>query len=206
MDTQNQQNGNQNSNQNGFERNKWFILALVIILAAFITLFNKNFHFEAGFNELSGHKQDTAILKAIKDGDKDVVGAIKEGDKRIADKIDTTNKILKETLDTLKEVKKDTRKIADKNCCTEKPPCPEKTKKPAVKPKPCPEKKPVVKPKPKVEPCKDCDTTKKVVIAQKPKCEYILWNPDHTKKKIFYSAEARKKFADEHGLIIHVED
>lgn len=196
MDTQNSnQNNNQNSNQNGFERNKWFILALMIILVAFITLFNKNFHFEAGFNELSGHKQDTAILKAIKDGDKEIVDAVQKS----GNKIDTTNKILKETLDTLKEVKKDTRKIADKNCCTEKPPC-------VKKPKPCPEKKPVVKPKPKVEPCNDCDTTKKVVIAAKPKCEYILWNPDHTKKKIFYSAEARKKFADEHGLIIHVED
>lgn len=74
--------------------------------------------------------------------------------------------------------------------------------------KPCPPvKKPIIaKPKPpccveKPEPKKDV-----AVVVPKVECEYILWNPTKTEKKVFKTAEARKKFADDHGLVIHEQN
>ena len=86
--------------------------------------------------------------------------------------------------------------------CKEKKPCVKKPRKP--KP-PCP---PVVKSPQVLEKTNPCDTTVKIKLSvvRKLKCKYWLWNPDHTQYKIFSTAEARKKFADEHGLILTLEN
>ncbi len=128
MDTQ-----NQNQNPGWFERNKWFILTIAIILL----LLWKNFHAEFGFSELSTNKKDTtAIINAIKNSSDRIIDASNKNGDNLGKKIDRIT-------DTLSAMKKCI------SCPPEPNPCP-----PVVKPKPkktpCP---PVVKPKPQPKPC-----------------------------------------------------
>lgn len=198
MNNDNQKNKNQ---PNWFDRNKWFLFALLVLLL----LFWKNFHAEFGFSELSTSKRDSMIVKAIDNNGNRLGEKIdKVGEK--VDKNTETNKAgFKQVVDTISNVGKKVVSELKKKCftCKEKKPC-----KPKLVKKPCP---PVVKAPPstqkdttlakklKVEPCVEVKPVKKP-------CVYILWNPDHTKSKVFATAEARKEFADAHGLIIHVQD
>ncbi|MBP9765677.1 MAG: hypothetical protein KBD12_00390 [Candidatus Pacebacteria bacterium] len=192
MNTENSQN--ENNNQKTFvQRNSllvWLVFALIILFFFFSHLELRNPFFS---NDV---KKDTSIVNAINNNSKDIINKLDEVGNKIGDKVD------KNTEENKKGFQKVADSISAKKCCVETPPCPKVApKKPTLKPSP---KKPSRKPCP-------CDTVKVkkpdpvVVIAQKPECQYILWNVGHTQKKIFRSAEERKKFADEHGLIIHEE-
>lgn len=211
------ENNNQNGNQpNWFDRNKWFLLALLVLLL----LFWKNFHAEFGFSEPSSSKRDSVIVNAINNNGNKVVGAVNDNGNKIGSKIDqvgekvdknteTSKNGFKQVVDTVSNVGKKVVSELKKKCftCKEKKPCkPKPTKKPCppiVKAPTPTQKDTTLDKKPKVAPCPEAKAP--VAVVKKP-CEYILWNPDRTKSKVFATAEARKEFADAHGLIIHVEN
>jgi len=201
MNTQSSnQNNNQNRNQPTFgQKNFWGIL-----VAIFLFLFL--FQIKSPLYIWMENKEESKIVEAInKNGDKMNSGMDKLGEKidKVGEKVDKntqTNKAgFQQVVDTLSAMKKECLSCKEKKPCIKKP---RKTKppcSPVVKAPPSTQKDTTLAKKLKVEPCVEVKPVKKP-------CEYILWNPDHTKSKVFATAEARKEFADAHGLIIHVQD
>ena len=197
MNTQNSnQNNNQNRNQTTFWQNSWKILVAIF-------LFLLIFKIQSPLYVWMENKEESKFVEAInKNGDKVNAGLDKVGGKieKVGKKVDKnteTNKAgFKQVVDTLSAMKKECLS------CKEKKPCVKKPRK--LKPS-CP---PVVKPPQVLKKTNPCATTVKIKlpVVRTLKCEYVLWNPDHTQFKIFSTAEARKKFADEHGLILTLDN
>ncbi len=189
----NTDNNSQHQEKSFYKKNAWWIWILVGLIILFS--FFRSLDFKNPFFASNEAKKETEIINTIKDNSDRIVDAINENGDKIGDKVDSNtesnNAGFQKITDSISAMKKE--------CisCKEKPPY---IKKPIPKPKPCP---PTVKPKPKPKK-KPCLPVEKPSL--ETKCEYILWNPDHTKSKTFSSREARKKFADEHGLILHEEE